>query len=380
MEFETEYLQILKKLENIEVKNYQKTRNYLDGEVSFLSPYITHGVLPLKFVADFVIRKFGLKGPGNAEHFIFQLGWHEYFQKIWLDIGDKVLSPVKNPQKSVESLLIGKNLLEAKTGINVIDDSILNLYKNGYMHNHARMWTASIICNLHKTGFKAPADWLFYHLLDGDIASNYLSWQWVAGTFSSKKYLCNQENLNKYSKCKQFNTPIDKSYEEIAEMVDDPNYCLDLGQRVELELPVYIPDLPKPNLDLTGLKVSLFSIWTLDPNFAVDDESQKILLIEPGFLTKFKMSEKRINFILNLAKNIPGIEILVMDYDQFDLEFALKCTQVSAKFHPACSHWTNVDFTEADYIFPDINPPFRSYFDFWNKAKKYLEKEYAKTK
>ncbi|MGC8035725.1 FAD-binding domain-containing protein, partial [Salmonella enterica] len=65
--------------------------------------------------------------------------------------------------------------------------------------NHARMWLASYVVHLRKVHWRAGADWMVGHLLDGDLASNHLSWQWVAGTGSHKPYLFNAENVAKYA-------------------------------------------------------------------------------------------------------------------------------------------------------------------------------------
>ena len=109
-------------------------------------------------------------------------------------------------------------MLEANTGITAIDQGIEELYGTGYMHNHMRMYVAALACNTGRYHWKIPAQWLYYHLLDADWASNALSWQWVAGTNSKKKYIANQENINKYCSTRQRNTFLDVSYEELAEM------------------------------------------------------------------------------------------------------------------------------------------------------------------
>ena len=75
------------------------------------------------------------------------------------------------------------------------DAWVAELKHTGYLHNHARMWLASYVVHLRKVHWRAGADWLYAHLLDGDLASNHLSWQWVAGTGSHKPYLFNAENV-----------------------------------------------------------------------------------------------------------------------------------------------------------------------------------------
>jgi deoxyribodipyrimidine photo-lyase len=69
------------------------------------------------------------------------------------------------------------------------------LYFSGYLHNHARLWLSSYLVHIRKVHWRAAAEWMYSHLIDGDIASNHLSWQWVAGTGSHKPYLFNAENV-----------------------------------------------------------------------------------------------------------------------------------------------------------------------------------------
>ena len=80
------------------------------------------------------------------------------------------------------------------------------------------MYIASLVTNIAKTAWLKPAKWMYYHLLDGDWGSNALSWQWVAGTNSNRKYYMNQDNINKYTKTNQKNTIIDTSYDSIINL------------------------------------------------------------------------------------------------------------------------------------------------------------------
>jgi deoxyribodipyrimidine photo-lyase len=109
------------------------------------------------------------------------------------------------------------DVLEARTGIPAIDLAVRELYETGYVHNHARMWLASYLVHLRKVHWHAGAQWMLGHLLDGDLASNHLSWQWVAGTGSSKPYLFNADNVAKYAH-EPWHSPgtsIDTSYEAL---------------------------------------------------------------------------------------------------------------------------------------------------------------------
>ena len=104
-------------------------------------------------------------------------------------------------------------IIEAETGIEAVDQAIIELYQTGYMHNHMRMYVASICCNIANSHWLQPAKWMYSHLLDGDLASNQLSWQWIAGSFSNKKYFANQDNINTYFRSTQKGTFLDVDYD-----------------------------------------------------------------------------------------------------------------------------------------------------------------------
>mgnify|MGYP000380202181 CR=1 FL=1 len=127
---------------------------------------------------------------------------------------------LKNKQLKVSNTAISKSILEANTGIKAIDTAITSFYNNGYLHNHLRMYIASLACNVAQSHWNFPAKWMYYHLLDADWASNALSWQWVAGTNSNKKYIANQDNINKYCHTKQSNTFLDISYDDFKKVID----------------------------------------------------------------------------------------------------------------------------------------------------------------
>ena len=195
--FPTNYNSILERVHQINPMEYGKSRNFVDGAVTYLSPYISRGVISVKKVQDSVLEKGYPKA--SIEKFLHELAWREYFQRVWQAKGETLFGDLKQSQSDVMHQQMIKAIAKAKTGITTIDKLILEFYKTGYMHNHVRMYVASITCNIGKAHWSVPAQWLYYHLLDSDLASNTCSWQWVAGSFSSKKYYCNQENINRYT-------------------------------------------------------------------------------------------------------------------------------------------------------------------------------------
>ena len=214
--FPTDYQSIQNRIARINPVKYASTRNFIDGAVTYLSPYISRGIISVKQVMDTMLQR-GYE-PYKIEKFLQELAWREYFQRVWQHAGDGIWQDIKQQQPDVLHNQMIASIESATTGVDAIDDAVKHLYKTGYMHNHVRMYTASMACNMGKAHWLQPSKWMYYHLLDGDIASNNCSWQWVAAAFASKKYYFNQENVNKYTFSKQQNTFIDKSYEEINDM------------------------------------------------------------------------------------------------------------------------------------------------------------------
>ncbi len=196
--FEPTRAQALERARLVDPVAYAQSRNHLDGAVSGLSPYITHGLISLPEVVE-VIRS---KHPVRAQDkWMFELGWREYFRHVWQFTGSAIfhsLQPVPLAE-TFQAKEMPPDIRSACTGVPVIDQAVRTLYATGYLHNHARMWLASYVVHLRKVHWRVGADWLYGHLLDGDLASNHLSWQWVAGTGSSKPYLFNADNVARYA-------------------------------------------------------------------------------------------------------------------------------------------------------------------------------------
>ena len=197
---------------------YARTRNRLDGAVTGLSPYLTHGLVTLREVLAGVQQR----SPLPVQHkLVFELGWREFFRHAWAQQGDRILQSLHAGPKPDAAYAheLPADIREARTGVPVVDEAVRTLYATGTLHNHARMWLASYVVHLRHVHWRAGADWLVAHLLDGDLASNHLSWQWVAGTGSHKPYLFNAENVARHapSAWHSEGTVIDRSYEALDE-------------------------------------------------------------------------------------------------------------------------------------------------------------------
>lgn len=242
----------------------------------------------------------------DAEKLIQELAWRDYWQQIWLAKGDAIHAELKHIQKPVSNFQVPKAIVEASTGIDVVDKAIRALYETGYMHNHMRMYVAYICCNMAHSHWLAPARWMYAHLLDGDIASNQLSWQWVAGAFANKKYYANQENINRFFYSAQRNTFLDIPYGQFERM-EIPEV---LRENVAFEVVYKLPKTSK-RLAFQNKATLIYNYYNLDPEWHKRDNFQRILILEPSLFKKFPVHQKCIDFVIGLAENIPGIHLYV---------------------------------------------------------------------
>jgi deoxyribodipyrimidine photo-lyase len=243
----------LARIARVQPADYARTRNHLDGAVTGLSPYLTHGLVTLRDVLAGVLEREPL---AIGHKLVFELGWREFFRHAWAHAGDDILNslhPGPLPDAAYDPVL-PQDIREAHTGVPAIDLAVRTLYATGTLHNHARMWLASYVVHLRRVHWRAGADWMVAHLLDGDLASNHLSWQWVAGTGSHKPYLFDAQNVARYAPAHWHSpgTVIDQSYEaleRIARGAARPN------ERTQTPAPMAQPALqlaPPPDLGLCG--------------------------------------------------------------------------------------------------------------------------------
>jgi deoxyribodipyrimidine photo-lyase len=366
--FPTGYNSILEKIQNIQPLQYAKTRNFINGAVTYLSPYISRGVISVQQVQEAVLSK-GYP-PRQIEKFLQELAWREYYQRVWQVKGAEIEQDLKQPQPDTLHHQMVTVIEKGETGITVIDAQIKNLAVTGYLHNHIRMYIASITCNIAKAHWYEPARWMYYHLLDGDLASNHCSWQWVAGAFSSKKYYCNQENINTYTHTNQRHSFLDTSYEAIPKLPVPAS----LKATHPLSLRTELPETALPVID-TSLPTLLYNSYNLDPVWRKEEQVNRVLLLEPSHFSRYPVSNPVIDFILRLSKNIPGIQVYGGEVD--DLISLYKSSSLNiadafiAKEHPAFRHYPGRKDSR-DWLYPKVTGYYPSFFGYWKKCGKYL--------
>lgn len=291
------------RLQAVQPSAYARSRNALDGAVTRLSPYLTHGLLDLPAALATLQAQHPL---GPQDKLVMEFGWREFFAHVWRHQGERIFSDQRPPITALRyASTLPDDVLRACTGVPVIDQAVRTLYATGYLHNHARMWLASYVVHLRKVQWRVGADWMYAHLLDGDLASNHLSWQWVAGTFSVKPYLFNAENVARYAPrdWHSSGTVIDTSYEALDLLARESPDCGPEGrQPAPCEAPALhaapppqtFADLPADWLAGLPAQVQLVHPWSLGEQPA---KRFKLGVIHLPFHARFAWSARRWAFV-----------------------------------------------------------------------------------
>ncbi len=186
---------------------YAEGRNHdLPGHphVSTMSPWLSHRAVTEAEMAGRVLDRFGA---GTAEKMLSEIAWRAYF-KGWLERRPSVWVDYRRGLKAARDRLATSSGLrhgweeacDGATGIAPFDAWAADLVETGYLHNHARMWFASIWMHTLRLPWELGADFFLRHLLDGDAASNTLSWRWVAGLHTrGRPYPAKASNIAKFT-------------------------------------------------------------------------------------------------------------------------------------------------------------------------------------
>jgi deoxyribodipyrimidine photo-lyase len=358
--------------------DYARSRNAIKGAVTGLSPYITHGLLSLPEVLAGVTAQH----PLDVQHkFVFELGWREYFRHVWAFRGEGIFESLRDgllPQTSYSALLPA-DIRQAATGVPVIDTAVRTLYATGYLHNHARMWLASYIVHVRKVHWRVAADWLYGHLLDGDLASNHLSWQWVAGTGSSKPYLFNADNVARYAPA-PWHSPgsvIDQSYEALDRLARQPmrRACTEHDGVIESPLLAELPlDLGWTQPDaaaVAGREVWLVHPWNLgDLPTSLPANTVVVGIFVTDFHRAWPWSERRWRFVANRMAELAALR---WQGNAAALGEALQgAAQVRSVDEPHLAPWlARLAVCEAaTELFPAVARRCDSFSQWWTQASR----------
>tara|TARA_Y100001970_G_scaffold293097_1_gene437749 strand:- start:331 stop:1476 length:1146 start_codon:yes stop_codon:yes gene_type:complete len=208
MNFEASRVKAIEKLKNFIEKNlseYSRLRNFDFGpskreNVSCLSPYVTHGVLNEIEIIKKSLAKFPFS---KNEKFIQEVLWRTYW-KGWLELRPNVwndflasLNDIRDEFKNDPNYI---NAIDGKTNIECFNQWVKELKEINYLHNHTRMWFASIWIFTLNLPWQLGAEFFLKYLYDGDAASNTLGWRWVGGIQTQgKHYLASEWNIKKFT-------------------------------------------------------------------------------------------------------------------------------------------------------------------------------------
>ena len=194
------------------IKDYSSQRNYDFGpksreNISNLSKYISHRIINEYDLIREILSEYNLQ---KVDKFIQEIfwrvywkGWLEHRPQVWRDFVDS------SPTYSEEDY---KKAINGETGIECFDDWVKELKTENYLHNHTRMWFASIWIFTLNLPWELGARFFMKHLFDGDAASNTLSWRWVAGIQTQgKNYLARESNIRKFTNQRYMNTSLNEN-------------------------------------------------------------------------------------------------------------------------------------------------------------------------
>ena len=318
----------LEKLDNFIDKNlidYSKLRNFDYGpenrtNVSGLSPYVSHGIINEIEIINKSLKKYSFV---KNEKFIQEILWRVYW-KGWLELRPNVWLDYLNDLKKIkENFKNNQNYLIAiggKTNIECFNYWVNELKENNYLHNHTRMWFASIWIFTLKLPWQLGAEFLLQHLYDGDAASNTLGWRWVAGIQTKgKNYLASEWNIKKFTNNRFQNIKLN---ENAVPILSEKNYSIKNKDFVNVEilenqsLLVFENNLSFETTDFQDIKFKKILLIDHKNNYRTINLSESVINFKSGLLEdqKKRLEEKSINCeiinineIKNITENIYAI-------------------------------------------------------------------------
>tara|TARA_B100000945_G_scaffold1030_1_gene890 strand:- start:148 stop:1293 length:1146 start_codon:yes stop_codon:yes gene_type:complete len=318
----------LEKLDNFIDKNlidYSKLRNFDYGpenrtNVSGLSPYVSHGIINEIEIINKSLKKYSfVKNEKFIQEILWRVywkGWLELRPNVWLDYLND-LKKIKENFKNNQNYLIA---IDGKTNIECFNYWVNELKENNYLHNHARMWFASIWIFTLKLPWQLGAEFLLQHLYDGDAASNTLGWRWVAGIQTKgKNYLASEWNIKKFTNNRFQNIKLN---ENAVPILSEKNYSINNKDFVNVEilenqsLLVFENNLSFETTDFQDIKFKKILLIDHKNNYRTINLSESVINFKSGLLEdqKKRLEEKSINCeiinineIKNITENIYAI-------------------------------------------------------------------------
>ena len=299
MKFEISRDGALKQLDafiNSELANYSFKRNFDLGpkdksNVSCLSPYISHRLITEYEVAKTVLAKFPLQ---KVEKYIQEIFWRVYW-KGWLELRPQVWTDFLEDLKGLKEDDNYKKAINGETQIECFNDWVKELKENNYLHNHTRMWFASIWIFTLNLPWQKGAEFFMKHLYDGDAASNTLSWRWVAGLQTKgKHYVAQSWNISKFTNNKYKNVKLNENASPITDRREYKLSSLEINKE-DLESETLIFFESEQNIETLNLKDyrNIYCVF-------LNNEKRKIKFDEKVINFKKKIIEDQVNRFSNI--------------------------------------------------------------------------------
>ena len=230
---------------------------------SALSPYLRRRLITEAEVAAAAEHAFG---DGGAEKFVSEVFWRTYFKghlethpSAWTDYHARVACDRERLAAEPGLRRTYAMAVEGRTGIDGFDDWARDLVETGWLHNHARMWFASIWIFTLRLPWALGAAFFMDHLVDGDPASNTLSWRWVAGLHTrGKHYVARAENIRRYTEGRFDPVGLDEEPDALDEAMPPREVPLPRAETVpagDIALLLHLDDLHPESLPLGDSRV-----------------------------------------------------------------------------------------------------------------------------
>ena len=334
-----------------DLKDYSFRRNYDYGinnrdNISCLSPYISHGVIQEKEILKKCLNKHSYE---VIEKFIQEVLWRNYW-KGWLELRPSLWQDYLKDLQELENHKLDISYLEAVSGkakIECFNDWVNELKKEHYLHNHTRMWFASIWIFTLKLPWQLGAEFFMKYLFDGDPASNTLGWRWVAGLQTiGKHYLASSSNINKYTNNKYRDIPLENHANAIT---SDKSYSAE-----------------KLNLKNTQLNY-VNEIIVFDNYLAVEEDNlcnlnlRKVYLVENNNTHRIiKLDEDVVKFknelLIDQANRLKDKNI---DYEIIQIDELRLLSNIEYAYYPTIGEnldfITNNNIENLNFVYRDID-------------------------
>ena len=375
MKFHTSREKALESLDifiNNDIVNYSSKRNYDFGpierkNVSCLSPYISHRLIDEYEISKKVLSKYPYQ---KVEKYIQEIYWRIYW-KGWLELRPKVWTDFVEDLNIIKESENYNLAINGQTKIECFNDWVKEIKEYNYLHNHTRMWFASIWIFTLELPWQKGAEFFMKYLLDGDAASNTLSWRWVAGLQTKgKHYLAQSWNISKFLNKQYKNIEL---RENVLPLIDNREYKI---SPIEIQksnsrndyLIVFENDLSQENLKIKDYKRVYFILL---------DNKHRLLALDSKVLNyKKKIMKDKLDKIDNNFEliNENKIEELLESLKNFDIIYPSIGENMSFLKKMVKEKKLNLNFiTRAEDIFC-WNFSNKGYFNFKSNIPKILAK------